>query len=277
MALLAMLAALMLSLLGHSLATVIEVASDAQLKSSIIRRHPDHGLEGSVVIVSSSGELIQESQEPGITYCNHDFIKGTENSNTCPSGSTPIAKPATCAHAAGYLKASDGFVAMGGGPPSATFTVNNDWVADATLPYPKNCFAMANGSVFFNPSEPTPTNFSGTPICMRQKFPKGGDNDGTETGGCPADFEPIRDYSSCMAAFECDEGNAGCMIPDFENNANFVTKKAPKGCYRETNGCFNFNKFGGAISELGTVTGTPVCKLTATATATTATATATAT
>lgn len=242
-----MLAVSILTLLGHALAT------------PIIRHHPNEETE---VILTASGETQVQHRilDPGVSTCNHHFVKGTENTNDCPAGTKKINEPDQCAHGASYF-AADGYVAMGGGAANHPFITNNDLVPDAILPYPQNCFAMANGSVYYNPSQTLPATFTGTPICWQDKFQPGGTDDGTDGGGCPdiagGGYEKVLDYHACMSSFNCTDGEAGCLTEAMEDAADFSTATAPKGCYRLANGCVNFNRYTGATS---TVTGTPICR-----------------
>jgi len=242
-----MLAASIFALLGNALA--VPSSTDEQLKASIIRRHAK---DDSEIRMSSTGEMSvmgRQDNDPASDYCNHNYNLGTPNSNTCVKG-VAITRPEDCVHAAANLK---GYSAA----PTETFTVADGW--KNPLQYPKNCFISDDKKVYFNPTEGAdPTTWQGTPVCERELYPNGKAN-ADSSGSCPTDFEAIIDYNECRSAFSCSEGNSGCQMPDFENAAIVTSQTAPKGCYREANGCFNFNHNSGAPS--GSVQGTAVCKL----------------
>lgn len=250
------LAASILAILGDAQAA--PATPEEQLKGSIIRRHKD----SSEIHLGPSGEMsLLHREDPSSDRCNHNYNLGTENSNTCIKG-VHIEHPDDCVFAASGL--GPGYKAA----PKEKFVVTpgrNGWSTPLAMenyvaPYPKNCFAL-NGVVYFNPTETSPTAWQGTPVCERELYPKASPSTSNPAGQCPQDFEPITDFTECTEAWSCVEGNSGCREADFENAARVTSQTKPKGCYRETNGCFNFNHIGAAPT--GTVSGaTTMCKLT---------------
>lgn len=245
-----MLAASLLIVLGAGHGATSSAVSDEPLKGSIIRRHPLQ--DTSEVHLSATGEMsIMQRQDPVNDYCDHSFILGTPNSNTCTKGA-PITHPETCEHAARNV------TGLRLAPPKE-FVVHNGW--KSPLSFPKNCF-VDDGVVYFNPTEPSPSVWKGTPLCQRELYPSAKqdyNSAAVSTITCPVDFEAITTYSDCMKASACNEGVNGCKMPDFVNAAPFESQKRPKGCYREADGCFNFNHIKGTPTE--TVVGQAVCQL----------------
>jgi hypothetical protein len=245
MANLLMLAASMLVLLGHALAAGSTTFED-HLKSSIVRRHDtaDGAAEahlnalGEIEIMQSRSVPADNVGEVSNSFCNHDFLVGKTDSNDCDCDQcVPIMKKEECERAANYMKAKG--LSFEPHHDNKSFVVSDGW--QNPLPYPKNCFAMANGTVFYNPTETMPTTFQGTPICMRRVYSDGPTNTDGSTG-CTGDFEAITDFHDCQSAWSCADGDDACRSLEFEWASDHIDSTAPKGCFRETGTkCVNFN------------------------------------
>jgi len=225
--------------------------SAAPQKSSLVRRHDneDSSSEVSGIRFSSAGELIQTASSPSPPSpvsndpCNRVYKLGTAGSKDCPTGTVAISHPEDCSRAAALVKKADGtsagLVAANADPTKGTanFTIEDGWQNPRA--FPKNCMVL-NGLVYYNPTEPTPTTYEGQALCEEAKYPSGKGN--TASGSaCPSGYEAISTYNECKTAFGCTSGYSGCEMPDFENAAQHSSATEPKGCFREPNGCFNFN------------------------------------
>lgn len=253
-----MLLASMLTLLRHGHA-VASTSSDDQLKNQIIRRHDSKdGL--SEALLDSAGEVkfrrrvanTTAANEVSNSFCNHDFVRGTVNTNQCDCGDgcVPVMTEYACRHAAEYLKTNGEQVSAA---QSFVKAVNEGGLA--ILPFPKGCY-IHGGEIFLNPTEPEPKDgWQGTPLCQRQLFPASLD-------GCTGAFEAITTREDCLLAADCAVGLDGCKMPDFEHAASkqFESAERPKGCFLEPKTeCFNFNHVDSESG--GNIEGQRVCKL----------------
>lgn len=250
------------------LAMLTSVVSAAQVVSqeegAMMRRQKsesmksiDMGAHGELMMHKTEGEMQPQTggketlKPPGETsYCDEVYPRGTDNSNDCITG-VPIERQEDCRHAAGAIN-------LPTADPSK-WLINDGFVNPN--PYPKNCFIFQD-TVFFNPTESNRTSgWTGTPICQNIIYKNGTtglDSDAT-SGGCTGDYEAISSYAECEWAHDCQWGNMYCQITTFANNA-FTSQDAPRGCYRNSLGCYGYNAATAAVT--GTLTGmTPVCRL----------------
>jgi len=253
----------MLTLLCHA-HTAASTSPDDQLKNSIIRRH-DVKAGLSEVLLDSAGEVKFQGRvtpaadqsdpvptEVSNSFCNHDFVRGQKDTNTCDRG-VPIITEDGCRHAATYLK-TNGETVDAAADHSFVKAVNEGGAA--ALPFPKGCF-IHEGKVFLNPTEPEPDAWQGTPLCQRLLYPT--------LSECTGEFEAITTAEDCLLAASCVEGLDGCKKPELEYHLQTDMKKPhltnrPKGCFREpTTDCFNFNHL--ASEPSAKVQGKQVCQL----------------
>jgi hypothetical protein len=241
-------AASILTLLGNAIASPIVKKED--LKASIIRRHED----SSEIRLSPTGEMLLQASDGTVTDapsggggvsndpCDREYKLGAAGSNDCPAGTVPIVHPEDCERAAALVKNDDGTAAGLSVLKKAdgnlqNFTIHNGWVNP--MPQPKNCLVW-NGHVYYNPTETIPTAYEGQTLCEETKYPSGTGNTAAASA-CPTGYEAIMTYTECHLAFGCSSGYSGCSMPDFANAARHISTTEPKGCFREPNGCFNFN------------------------------------
>lgn len=191
-------------------------------------------------------------RNPEAPYCDEFFKKGTDDSNDCSSGFVAISHQEDCRFAAAVIES-----------PVATDNDTIAWLIDDSWvnpdPYPKNCFVASDGKVHFNPTGTNRTSgWTGTPVCQRLIYQNGTTGEDSSVG-CTGDYEPITSWDECQWAHDCQWGRAYCEEVTFAS-ADATRTDAPRGCYRNEQGCYGFNA---ATAETSiTATGkTPVCKL----------------
>jgi len=219
--------------------------------SSVIRR------ENQAMHLDSAGKLQPlmetepEDQSSALTYCNRQFLIMADGTNDCtPEAhqSEQINIQSDCQHAAQML---DKTVA-------ADFVQNTH--TGGTLPYPKGCFINAtDGKVYFNPTVPEPTTYSGQKICMRSLYVE---HNKTAGAGCTGGATLVTDFEACHVAATCVAGGGAPKLIDFASNWTTTAEgrlegvDKPEGCFQNDLGEWGFNH----IEPTGTVVGgTSVC------------------
>lgn len=116
--------------------------------------------------------------------------------------------------------------------------------------HPRGCFAApcdtedpeAGVCYFYNGIKDQPdakmTNFSGRPVCARQRFLNGTRD---QNGGCPTGYSDILDKNSCREFADCRGHCKGAYFDVTEFNYS-MHHEFPVGCFiRETDNCVYFN------------------------------------
>jgi len=224
--------------------------SDAPLSNSM--EQPVQNL----LKMQKNGQILK-SGIPEVSYCDESYPKGTPNSNECIEG-IQILREEDCRHAANV----------------SGLEVATNWMVSDTYvnpdPYPKKCFIAdgtdGDGKVHFNPSDTfsTPMQaFHGTPICQRIIY-KNGTAGLDSDAGCTGDYASVDSYDECTWARSCEWGALFCQVENPNDMRNHEVEDAPRGCYRDSKGCYGFNnKDKDSINADTVLAGgkTPVCRL----------------
>jgi len=246
------------------------VLSEEQAKGSMIRRHQESSTD-SAIGLGAHGEMSlmhmnrSTPKDREISDCNRDYNVGTTNSDTCTKGEH-IYSSDLCIKAATKLRKE---VA-----PIAEWIINIDHVNPSN--HPKGCLLFQD-KVYYNPTQPNPEAYEGSPICWREKYPRATPAAGNTAGTCTSDFAVITDVRECNEAWQCIAGTDSCRKQDFRNGAlpaNMVGDPAhkcancevadkPRGCYIGTDdGCYGFN-YGihGTDTSATSVAATSICMI----------------
>jgi hypothetical protein len=137
------------------------------------------------------------------------------------------------------------------------------WTKDEPVnpsPFIKDCYT-ADGNVHMNNLQSTNDHgyWNGTKICQKKIYQYGTKiNETVTTTSClDGDYEPIMNYTECLYAHDCIEGNMACQDVHF-GHKTWATPLAPKGCYIDDIGCFGWNAWEGNGNKTGK---SQVCKL----------------
>lgn len=244
------------------LLALTSVAATQNLDDGSMMRRQKAG--GQQVHLGAGGELLQAKHTSKESYCDFSYSQGTADTTGCIDGTTPVDTSTHCMHAAKVMglkiePGKDGHMFLVAEEPA----VDGVWSPN---PFPKECF-MFEGTVRFNPTDTDrTTGFTGTPICQRQTYNAGTPGKDSDVG-CTGDYEPIITSASktaesahkeCLWAHDCEFGGGFCSEPQMVDNS-YDSQSAPRGCFRDHQGCFGFNN----AETIGTdLTGTkPVCRL----------------
>lgn len=184
------------------------------------------------------------------TECDRQFILMAEGADECTGSGAPqeILFEGDCTHASEELsigKADKFFL---------------DTYKENPILAPKGCFLnTTSGKLTFNPEEVdiSGRTLVGQKVCMRSKYING--TTGTNPDkGCTGDSVPILDYDACLAASLCAAGGGACKLQAFKDNVTSYKKnERPKGCFKDSIGCWGFNYMG--TDPNGVINGTPIC------------------
>jgi hypothetical protein len=222
--------------------------------STLVRR------EEKSVHIGSVGQFSSPPED-----CNrcdrYDYLVGTPNSNTCPTGADLVTRDDMCRHAASEAGAHTDTE-----PTEFKLQTQDEYETAPAKCFHKQC--NSGPCYFYNPgsttlSDPTHANFSGTPICKREKYLSGVDNSNAADNCGNADFEVITDRDRCLEV--ADYFNYQKAAPFDIGISNYTRHHDfPKGCYfirPATSGGVTHVYFN-TVSSGTSVTGTVLCKVT---------------